>query len=120
METRTLPVKLTEEELAQRRDKLAELVRDHTLAEQKKKDEASKHKTIVDKLEECMSAVAREIREKSQYIPVQVSKEVDQGEGVENTIRMDTGEVIATRQLTPQEKQVKLFDVPDGKAAVAG
>lgn len=110
METRTLAVKLTETELDERRDKLAEMVREYTQAEQAKKDAATHHKGIVDGIEEQMSHTAREIREKAQWIPVECRKEIDQEAGVEELIRLDTMEVVETRKLSPHERQAKLFE----------
>ena len=57
-----------------------------------------------------MSHVAREIREKAEYREVVVTRNKDIKAGIEDTIRTDTGEVIRTRALTPQEMQAQLFD----------
>ena len=50
METQNLPCRLTQTELDERRDQLAQLVRDHTQAEQAKKDAATQHQEKIDEL----------------------------------------------------------------------
>ena len=119
METRTLPVKLTPEELDQRRDRLAELVRECNMAKQVKKDHAAVDKKAVDDLEKDKSHIAREIREKAQHVEVQVIKETDIERGVEETIRIDTHEVVSIRRLDPSERQAKLFHDEAKSAAEA-
>ena len=117
MDTRHLPCKLTDQELAERRDKLAQQVRDLAHAEQAKKDAAAEHKAACELIEKEMSLVAREIRERAEIRPVVVRKETDIEAGIEELIRADTGEVVETRALAPHEKQAKLFAID--KAATA-
>jgi small-conductance mechanosensitive channel len=109
MDTRSLPVKLTETELTERRDKLAQRVRDLGQAEQEAKDVAAEHKDAIKAIEQDMRLIAREIREKAETRSVEVRKSLDLDAGVEETIRVDTGEVVETRALAPHERQAKLF-----------
>ena len=111
MDTRYLPVVLTQVELDERRDKLAQRVRDLAQAEQEAKDEAAERKEAIKAIEKEMSLIAREIREKAEIRPVEVRKEVDVVEGIEETVRTDTGKVIETRALAPHERQTKLFAI---------
>ncbi len=118
MRTRTLPVRLTEIELTERRDQLAELVRDRNDAKQKAKDQATANKKIVDNLEAEKSRVAREIREKQHYMEVEIFEETYLERGIAELVRADTGEVIETRSITPAERQAKLFKEETEKAVV--
>ncbi len=118
----TLPVKLTDRELDERRDKLAALVREHTEAEQTKKDEAAQWKQKVDAIEKNMSDLAREIRDRAQLRPVEVKRDKHIELGIEELVRVDTFEVVETRSLGPGERQaeLKLFrhaenDEPEAK-----
>jgi len=119
MDTRILPVALNDQELAERRDKLAELVRERNMAKQRARDDAKSHKTKIDAIETEKDHIAREIREKAQHIAVQVIKETDIGRRVEETIRIDTHEVVSTRTLEPSELQASLFHDEAKSAAEA-
>jgi hypothetical protein len=117
METRSLPVKLTQEELDLRRDKLAELVRDISTAEQARSDAASAAKKEIDKLDASAGSIAREIRERSEYRQVEVTREKDYRRRIEEVIRSDTGEVVDSRVLGDDEMQGKLFEVETKRSA---
>lgn len=110
-ETRLLPCKLTDTELDIRRDQIAQLVSELAAAEQARKDAAAAHRLVIDDLDERIGLVAREIREKSELRQVEVREEIDQETAVADTVRTDTGEVIARRALSPHERQASLFAV---------
>lgn len=108
METQNLPCNLTLEELDHRRDRVANLVRDHIKMEQERKDVAKDYGRRVKMLDEQVAHVAQEIRERAEYREVEVKREKDFATGWENTIRVDTGEVVSQRPLLPSEHQMDL------------
>lgn len=111
METRNLPVTLTTEDLDQRRDKLAALVREHAEVEQEKKDATAAFSKRLKEIDRVIAQVAHEIREKAEYRGVPVTKQKNFRLGVEEIIRTDTYEVVDSRSLHPDERQVHLHDV---------
>lgn len=111
MELRNLPCKLTDEELNSRRDRLAQLVRELALEEQAKKDTAALHADRIKVLERDVFQVADEIRDRAEYRQVVVKREKDFEAGIEQTIRVDTHEVVDVRALGPNEKQAELFEI---------
>lgn len=102
--TRQLPCKLTEEEITARGCHLAEVEREI----EKKEDEKQRHaKALGDEIKEMRSRtrlIAQEISTRTTYRDVEIT---EQKVGVHmETVRLDTGEVIETRPLTAEERQV--------------
>jgi hypothetical protein len=110
METRHLPVELTEAELNQRRDILAGLVRDHTHTEVEKKEAATRHANKLKEIQKSMAITAKEIRNKAEDREVPVTRVKNFTLGVEEIRRVDTGEIVDSRALGPDEKQVPMFN----------
>ena len=105
MEVRTLPCKLTDAQLKERAHKLAEQVRRLSAIKSESKDAAAQFRLSIADLEEEMSEVAQEIRDQAEMREVEVVIEKDFEEGVETTMRKDTGEIVNTRVLGPNERQ---------------
>jgi len=112
VETRYLPCILTEKELLERGQRAAELVSEIASQEEEKKAAAAAAKSKIDALEAQLRDVSREVRTKVERRQVEVRLEKDFDRNVEETVRCDTGEVVETRVLMPQERQT-LIPVPD-------
>jgi hypothetical protein len=108
METRTLRCRLTERELLERGHRLASLHAEISSLEDARRSSASEYKSQIDLAEAQLSAIAREVRSGAQERQVEVRREKDFDRNVEEVIRLDTGEVVETRALTPQERQGEL------------
>ena len=108
MQTRQLKCALTEDQLKQRGTALAAYVHRLHELEAEKKNEAAKLNNKIGSVELAMDRVAIEISERAEYRDVEVTREKDFGRGVEEVIRQDTGEIIETRVLQPQERQGEL------------
>ena len=63
-----------------------------------------------------MFVTSSEIRDRSEYREVAVKREKDFAQGVEEVIRLDTGEVVDVRALGPNEKQATLFEAKTQEA----
>jgi len=114
MQTRSLKCKLTNKQLDERRDKLAEHVEKLRGLESEKKSASAKFKELIERTEIDMVEVAIEIRERAEYRDVEIASEKDFKRGVEEVTRQDTGEIIQTRVLRPDELQGELYQVhPD-------
>ena len=105
---------LGKDELLERGAKLADAMRSRTLMEEKKKAAAAEYKASIDALEMDAALLASEIRTKSEQRPVEVKHDIDYKDGVDRLIRLDTGEIVETRKLRPDEMQHKLAFVPGG------
>ena len=118
METMNLKCTLLSAQLDERRDVLANQVEKLGELEEDRKDAAASYKKKIDELELEMSAVAKEIRERAEYRDVEVKREKNYSEGTEETIRLDTGEVVSTRVLEPKERQIELLDSTGSKKSI--
>jgi hypothetical protein len=115
METQRLPCKLTQQQLDERRDKMAEQIERLATLEAAKKDAAAQAKAKIEALELELATIAYEVKTRSEIREVEVRREKDYQEGIEETIRQDTGEIVATRVMTPQERQVEFKLVKSAK-----
>jgi hypothetical protein len=108
MQTRQLKCALTEDQLKQRGTALEAYVHRLHELETEKKNEAARLKDKIESVELAMARVAVEISERAEYRDVEVTREKDFARNVEEVIRQDTGEIIETRVLQPQERQGEL------------
>ena len=109
IETRTLDIKLTKQEILERSRSQADLVRKIEDVEAKKSEMTKTLGAKVKELTGELQAVAREVRAGVRYAEVEVTRTKDMERAVEETIRVDTGEIINTRPLTPAELQLDLI-----------
>ena len=120
METKILPVRLTDLELLERGQRVAELLRQVSEIEEEKKATNSDFKARIEEREGELHDLGSQIRNKAEQREVEVMRQADEEAGIESTIRVDTGEVIGTRAMTPTElaarRQGKLALLPDAKA----
>lgn len=56
-----------------------------------------------------LQLVAEEVRAGQKWVEVEVARTKDIKRGVEETVRVDTGEVIETRRLSPAEMQLDMI-----------
>lgn len=110
---RTLPVMLTRDELLERGEALA-------LMRGKRNgiayDQKASNADFKEKLEDADTEIDRLagiVRSKSEPRPVDCTMRRDMQRFIIDTIRLDTGEVIETRTMTEQERQLKVFDDDD-------
>ena len=120
--TMPLPVKLTEPELALRSQEMASAERKMSDAELRLDQfvEAAKatKKQIEAEVSEARDEVrilAMVVRERQEKRSVPIIEEPDYEAGAVNTYRTDTHEIVATRGMTPEERQRSLFEQKAGK-----
>jgi hypothetical protein len=125
-ETRTmlLPVELTHDEVFARGKQLAAVKDEHTTAMDKLDRAAIAWKATkegvqneINETEERMRIIARAVRSGREDRDVEVVDEPNYKTGVMATIRLDTGELVASRGLTEAERQRSLFKAGDDKQA---
>jgi hypothetical protein len=110
METRHLPCALTRSEVEERADKLARLVKDRDAIDAERKQVARDYKTRMDDLSKEIGQLSEQVRSKREWRDVECTKERNEERGTVDFVRVDTGEVVESRALHPDERQVKLFD----------
>lgn len=105
MLTEILPVKLTETEIRERGIKLAGVLQDIGKEETAKKDAASAAKSRIDLLETEATKIAFAIRAGQEDREIQVEEQKDYEAQEVRTARLDTGEIVHRRAMTPKELQ---------------
>jgi hypothetical protein len=114
--TMALPVKLSEKELSLRAQELASA--EGTLDDAERRldafVEAAKgtKKEIETEIADARSSVhklAQVVRDRKEDREVPIMEEPDYEAGAVNTFRTDTNEIVATRGMTPEERQRSLF-----------
>jgi len=117
--TRTLPVLLTDRELLDRGEALAleRFARNHCDAD--RKAAAAGFKEQLEVFEAEIDRLAGIVREKAEPRPVECKNVRDLDRGVIEVTRLDTGEIVESRVMTEQERQVRMFD-PEAEPNVDG
>ena len=111
--TMELPVKLTDEEVRLKGEKIARRLKDRENLEEERKAAAKAAKEEIGELDAEIIELRDEVRERREMRDVQVSDEKDWGRKIVRTLRLDTGEVVASRPMTPAELQQHLKLVED-------
>lgn len=109
MKTRTLPAKLTKDELLQKSREIAEKVRELDEVEADKKDHAASFKLKIESIEGEIHRVARILRDGAEDREVEVQERRNDVSRTMETVRVDTGEIVEWRPLTGSELQKPLF-----------
>jgi hypothetical protein len=102
----TLPVKLTEEQVADRAQKLAAIEPEIRSVIEGKKQAAAEYKSRETALEATRDTLARQVRERSEMQRVECERRLDGRDVVET--RLDTGDEVSRRRATPEESQGEL------------
>lgn len=105
---RSLPVKLTDEELLKVGGQLAATVQDIGAEEGRQADLKAQMKARLAELEGRRTNLAYTISRKEEYRDVEVDIFSDYQRGVVEDIRRDSGEVLITRVMTEHERQQQL------------
>lgn len=109
MKTERLSCKLTDTEIRERGEKLADLRKQIAEIEAAKKSAAENFKSTIISLVNDADDLTDEINTKSELRDVEITEEKNYEKKQAYTIRLDTGETFRTRALTPQEMQRPFF-----------
>jgi hypothetical protein len=117
METRLLPVRLTDGEKLVRGKQMSRAELDIKALEEEKKTVTARYKPQIDELKAQIQKLAREVDTGTQDRLVEVTWERDEATGVMKLHRVDTGDIVEHRPMTISEKNGDLFphDIPDGE-----
>lgn len=108
--TEVLPVQLTEQELLEKGDRLAAITQEITVLELEKKVQASSFKVRIDAKVEEQRTIADTIKSGYENRPVEVVEQVDVAARIVRVVRVDTGEIVRTRNLNIGDTQVTMFE----------
>ena len=112
-EKRTLPVRLTQEEMDQCAKDMAVLVKEEGAMEKKHKDITDALKEEKKGLKERIGSVAQKLRTEHENRLVNVDIVLNDAENSVESIRRDTGEVIDSRPQTHDERQMRFPEVAE-------
>lgn len=107
-ETRNLPVKLREDELLERGHSLASVIQDITSEEARQVDVKAQMKARLSELEARRSQLAIVVSRREEQRDVTCDVFHDYDRVVVETVRRDTGEVVYSRAMTEDERQLPL------------
>lgn len=106
--TKVLPVKLTEQEVAEKAKQLALLDQQKKALEEKKKAQASLIKGQVEIVEEEMAELFHAVSKEEERREVECNRMFDYDTGTASLYRSDTGELLESREMTAEERQGEL------------
>jgi hypothetical protein len=105
----TLPCKLTEEELLAKGEELSRAIEEANGEKGLQQEAKSAMKSRLEGMENRIQSLAGIVRTRSEERLVEIITRHDDERKMVETVRVDTGEVVATRLMTPEERNLKLF-----------
>lgn len=119
MEYRTLSVELTDEEMNQKRDILVTRLDELDVVEQQRQAAAQGFKEQLKEIRGDIGTLAREVRTHKTTRVTACMWERDDARFSMMLVRQDTGEIVETRPMRDDERQL-VFPTPPGEEARAG
>lgn len=117
-ETRSLKYELTKKELLQAGEDLAKAIDETQMLEEQKKSAVDDFKARVAAKEAEITIKQRLVRNKNEFRPVECEVTMNYTTLKAKVVRVDTKAVVQERDLTYEEKQMKIdFDKPEEEAA---
>jgi hypothetical protein len=107
--TMTLPCRLTDAELLERGEALALGRGERNTRALEAKKVAADFKAAIEEMDAEVDRLAGIVRERAEPRPVICDLRADMERGVMETWRTDTGELVNSRVLEPQERNLELF-----------
>lgn len=108
MNTQSLPVRLTTDELLLRSDELAKAVRERDDAERAMKSAQATAKRKIDLLDLDITRLADIVRDRQEDRPVEVREFKNWVRLTMDTVRLDTGEIVGSRSMSRSERNDEL------------
>lgn len=106
--TELLPCELTNNELLERGNEMAHVEQDIAAEEKKQKSLKTELKARMDTLISQRSDLANRIANRQELRDIRVRIEIDYNAGKWMKTRLDTGQVIKSREITEDERQLNL------------
>lgn len=106
-----LPVALTDADLRERHARILEIITELATVREEARAEAAARREHVKSLDEELQRIASETRRGCVEREVQCAEQLDMDTLEARLVRLDTGEVLQTRALSPDERQLSLADI---------
>lgn len=103
-ETRFLQVPLTSDEIRERGEQLANLIKERDELEVEQKATRDRMKSAMDSVEGRIHRIARVVNERVEERSVQVELRCNLALGLVEEVRIDTGEIVTSRAATKEDK----------------
>lgn len=110
----SLPCPLTDDELAAKRDQIAASVRDAEEVETERREVAKELGDKLKNLGALAKRLAREINERSEHRQIKCRWKKNRTARRMELVRLDTGEIVRTRDMTVDEAQDRLPGMEPG------
>lgn len=107
--TEQLPVRLTDGEIRERGEELAAKLEKQAEVTIEAKAKATAYKDVINELGTQINALAWKVNQGKENRAVDCREEANFTNRMAETFRMDTGEVVRSRPLTPAEMQRDMF-----------
>lgn len=114
--SRSLRVRLSDREVADRADRAAHKLADVVEKKEELKASTKHQKAIIESIEAEVHQLSAEVREHSTYRMVECQTEFDYERSTVREVRLDTNEVLDERRMTEAERQRELPFEQDGQA----
>lgn len=111
--TETLAVKLKPSEIKERLEDVARMIGNREELEEEKRQSAADYRERLKTLDAEILKFSKEARERQVYQPVDCERRRNEEKRAIDTVRLDTDQVIRSRPMTDEERQIGLFPVPD-------
>lgn len=111
MKLEKLPCSLTLDEVRRKGEELALARKKFVETADEAKNVAADFKAKLKELDKAIDELAEQVRSKREMRDVEVIERRDTVNAMVETVRCDTGEVVRSRAMTLNERQVHLFDV---------
>lgn len=106
-----LPTPLTDAEIAAYAGEAGEMLGERDQVERQKKAAAESYAGRMKALDAKIRHRLGLVQKREEERPVRVRQQPDYNAGVISTVRIDTGEEVARRGITPQERQLRLHQI---------
>jgi hypothetical protein len=106
---RQLPVPLSEHEALRKAEELSAKLADRRDVDDEHKYRAAEYKQRAKVLDSEIALLGDEVRHRREFRLVECKEEPDHQASVMHMIRTDTGEVVSSRPMTAEERQVTMF-----------
>lgn len=108
----TLPVQLKPEEIAAYADMAARAAAERDAKDAAREAANKLAKSEIETLDGQVNSLLRKVRERQENRTVDVERRWDFPGNAVRVVRLDTGEIVAERAMTIDERQTRLFEMP--------
>lgn len=110
--TRPLPCRLTDDEVAERAARMAERLVEFQQLDEQRIEDGKRYRESMKEIRDEVQTLAQEVYSRTTVRAVECTESPDHAKGLVHVVREDTGEVVHTRPTTADERQISLLPTP--------